>query len=316
MSDSSLLHQVESFLVHLDSERRLSANTLDAYRRDLTRCASLLADAGRECWSEADSQDLRMLVAREHRRGLGGRSIQRQLSALRALYRWLVREGACRHNPAEGISAPRSGRRLPKALDPDQVSQLLKQDQGDDILAVRDLALMELVYSSGLRLAEVLSLDVDTIDFADGSMVVTGKGSKSRHLPVGKPALEATRKWLRLRPQLLSSTGEQKALFISQRGTRLTARSVQARLARAAKARGLDGHLHPHMLRHSFATHMLESSGDLRAVQELLGHANLATTQVYTHLDFQHLAQVYDNAHPRARRQTGKARESEEDNNQ
>ena len=309
---------LQSFLRHLREERRLSGHTLAAYQRDLTRSATVLANQGRQRWEEADSQDIRMLVAREHRRGLGGRSIQRQLSALRALFRWMIREGHTRLNPADGISAPKSGRRLPKALDPDQVNQLLRPASEGDPLATRDLALMELVYSSGLRLAEVLSLDVDTIDFADGSLVVTGKGSKTRHLPVGGPALKAVREWLKVRPLLLGGAGTEKALFISQRGSRLTARSVQSRLARAARMKGLDGHLHPHMLRHSFATHMLESSGDLRAVQELLGHANLATTQVYTHLDFQHLAKVYDSAHPRARaqHQNGAANKPEDEDSQ
>lgn len=314
MQSAMDLH-LQDFLAHLGRERRLSPHTLAAYQRDLSRCGELFAEAGRDQWKQVDSQDVRMLVAREHRRGLSGRSIQRQLSALRALYRWLLREGLCQHNPADGISAPRSGRRLPKALDPDQANQLLQPAADNDPLTIRDLALMELIYSSGLRLAEVLSLNVDTIDFADGSMVVTGKGSKTRHLPIGSAALEAVRRWLGVREQYLKTGGEpQPALFVSQRGTRLTARSAQDRLARAARTQGLDGHLHPHMLRHSFATHMLESSGDLRAVQELLGHANLGTTQIYTHLDFQHLAQVYDEAHPRARRQPDKPTKADDDN--
>jgi integrase/recombinase XerC len=236
-----------------------------------------------------------------HRRGKGGTSIQRMLSSLRTFYRFLLREGLAKDNPADGIRAPKSAKRLPKTLDQEQVGHLLDSNAEDDPLALRDQAMMELIYSSGLRLAELVSLDIDTIDFRDGEMVVTGKGSKSRMLPVGAPAIAAVRAWIALRTTLIKDLNE-KALFVNARGGRVSARTVQQRLARAAKLRGLDQHLHPHMLRHSFATHMLEASGDLRAVQELLGHANLSTTQVYTHLDFQHLASVYDGAHPRAQR--------------
>jgi integrase/recombinase XerC len=242
-----------------------------------------------------------MLVATLHRQGKGGKSIQRMLSSLRTFYRWLMREGRARINPADGIRAPKSGRRLPKALDADQVNSLLDHPHSDDPLVLRDQALMELVYSSGLRLAEVISLDIDTIDFRDAALVVTGKGGKTRHLPVGAPALKAVKAWLKARA-LLVKNEQEKALFISRQGSRINARSVQSRLSKAARERGLGQHLHPHMLRHSFATHMLEASSDLRGVQELLGHANLSTTQVYTHLDFQHLAKVYDSAHPRAQK--------------
>lgn len=292
----------DRFLHHLASERRLSEHTLSNYRRDLEKAAAFFAERDTEDWGAVDVHGVRALVAGLHRRGLSGKSLQRLLSTLRTLYRYLLREGEVRDNPAEGISAPRVGKRLPKTLDPDQVQHLLNGTADDDPLALRDQAMMELLYSSGLRLAELLSLDTDTIDFADASLVVTGKGAKTRHLPVGRPALEAVRRWLRARPALATDPDE-KALFVSRRGKRLGPRAVQQRLRRAAMQRGLDAPLHPHMLRHSFATHMLESSGDLRAVQELLGHSDLATTQVYTHLDFQHLAKVYDAAHPRAQRQ-------------
>lgn len=290
----------DRFLHHLASERRLSPHTVNAYRRDLEKCAGFFAQREIDGWAAVDAHGVRALVAGLHRRGLSGKSLQRLLSSLRTLYRYLLREGQARDNPAEGISAPRVGKRLPRALDPDQVQQLMNTDDRDP-LALRDQAMMELLYSSGLRLAELLSLDTDTIDFADASLVVTGKGAKTRHLPVGRPALEAVRRWLRARATLVTDAQE-KALFVGRGGRRLGPRSVQQRLRRAALQRGLDSPLHPHMLRHSFATHMLESSGDLRAVQELLGHSDLATTQVYTHLDFQHLARVYDSAHPRAQR--------------
>lgn len=294
---------VDAFLRHLRSERGLSGHTLAAYERDLTRCIRTLPAHAPRAWAELDVHHVRGIATALHRQGLGGRSIQRLLSSLRTFYRWLIREGRARRNPADGIQAPKTPRRLPKALDADQVNALLDHVPDDEVLTRRDQALMELVYSSGLRLAEVLSLDIDTIDFRDGSMVVTGKGNRTRHLPVGDQALAALRRWLEVRASMRGAQTE-KALFLSRQGRRLGPRSVQDRLAKAARERGLDQHLHPHMLRHSFATHMLESSGDLRAVQELLGHANLSTTQVYTHLDFQHLAKVYDAAHPRARRTT------------
>lgn len=301
MTHDALAVPVEQFTTHLRTERRLSPHTLDNYHRDLSQAATLLAQRRIAQWRDVSASEVRMLVATQHRQGKGGKSIQRLLSSLRTFYRWLIREGLATHNPADGIRAPKTGRRLPKALDADQANALLNHKHDDDPLTLRDQALMELVYSSGLRLAEVISLDIDTIDFRDGSLVVTGKGGKTRHLPVGAPALAAVRAWLKARALLVKDVQE-KALFVSQHGARIQARSVQSRLSKAARERGLGQHLHPHMLRHSFATHMLEASGDLRAVQELLGHANLSTTQVYTHLDFQHLAKVYDAAHPRAQK--------------
>lgn len=303
---ASLSQPIEAFARHIGSERRLSPHTLSNYQRDLQQAASLLQERGLGDWSAVTQHEVRALVAMWHRRGKGGTSIQRMLSSLRTFYRFLLREGLARDNPADGIRAPTSAKRLPKTLDQEQVGHLLdnhslNDNSENDPLALRDQAMMELIYSSGLRLAELVSLDIDTIDFRDGEMVVIGKGSKSRVLPVGAPAIAAVRAWIKLRISLIKDPNE-KALFVNARGGRVSTRTVQQRLARAAKLRGLDQHLHPHMLRHSFATHMLEASGDLRAVQELLGHANLSTTQIYTHLDFQHLASVYDGAHPRAQR--------------
>ncbi|GAA5131316.1 tyrosine recombinase XerC [Alloalcanivorax gelatiniphagus] len=291
---------IDAFARHLASERRLSPHTVKHYRRDLRTAAEVL----RPDWPAVTAHDVRALVATLHRRGLGGRSIQRLLSSLRTFYGFLIREGQAKDNPALDVRAPKSGKRLPKALDADQTRHLLDNPDGDGPLARRDQAMLELLYGCGLRLAELLSLDLDSVSAGSAELVVTGKGNKTRVLPVGKPALTALRAWLQARPGLVHDP-DQRALFVSQRGRRLSPSAVQQRLRRAAQTRGLDDHLHPHKLRHSFATHVLESSGDLRAVQELLGHANLATTQVYTHLDFQHLAKIYDNAHPRAQRRRG-----------
>ena len=286
---------VDDFLSYLENERRLSAHTVAGYRRDLQQAAVSLP-----AWEQATVHDVRALVMRLHRNGLGGRSIQRLLSALRTFYAFLIREGRAHDNPALDVRAPKSGKRLPKALDVDQTRALLDGGDGDGPLARRDQAMMELFYACGLRLAELISLNLDSVE-TDGHLTVTGKGNKTRRLPVGKPALAALRRWLQARPALVSDE-RQRALFVSSRGRRISPSSVQQRLRQAALKRGLADHLHPHKLRHSFATHLLESSSDLRAVQELLGHANLSTTQVYTHLDFQHLARVYDTAHPRAQR--------------
>lgn len=300
---SALQADIESFLRHLAAERRLSPHTLAAYRRDLDElaawCAKQPALAG---WSQLKSAQVRQFVAACHRGGLGGTSLARRLSAIRSFYEFLLREGRATDNPALGVRAPKSPRKLPSAIDPDEVSQLLDGVAGDDDpwLAARDAAMFELMYSSGLRLAELVAVDLATIDLAAGELVVTGKGRKTRIVPVGGKAVSAVRAWLPLRAQ--AAGAGQPALFVSRRGDRIGPRAVQQRLARAGVVKGVSRHLHPHMLRHSFATHLLESSGDLRAVQELLGHADIATTQVYTHLDFQHLAQVYDRAHPRARK--------------
>jgi len=294
---------LDRFLDHLLSQRHYSPHTVDGYRRDLRRLRDFCESEGVEDWASLSSQQLRRFSAQAHRRGLGGRSVARLLSAARSFFRYLAREGVVSHNPATGVSAPKAGRRLPEPLDADQMASLLAIDSSD-ALAVRDLALMELLYSSGLRLSELVSLDLGQVDLRAGALRVTGKGGKQRDLPVGRHAIDSLRRWQKLRGGL-AAAGE-PALFVSRRGTRLTPRAVQARLAQWGLRQGIDSHVHPHKLRHAFASHLLESSGDLRAVQELLGHADISTTQVYTHLDFQHLAQVYDQAHPRARRRPPK----------
>jgi integrase/recombinase XerC len=294
---------IERFLSHMGNERRLSPLTVDGYKRDLVQFHSRLQDEGVDDWRGVNESRVRDYIARRHRQGAGAPSLQRNLSAIRSFYKFLLREGAAAHNPAAGVAAPRARRKLPRALDVDGMNALLEMPIAG-ALDVRDRALFELMYSSGLRLAEVVSLNIGDVNLRDALVQVTGKGAKQRVVPVGSVACEWLRRWSGERAAHCAS-GE-TALFLSRRGTRLTARAVQARLSRLGKLQGLDRPVHPHMLRHSFASHMLESSGDLRAVQELLGHADISTTQIYTHLDFQHLADVYDKAHPRARRRKGK----------
>ncbi|MHB8454919.1 MAG: tyrosine recombinase XerC [Acidiferrobacterales bacterium] len=301
--------QLNDFLEHLRSERRVSGHTISNYRRDLLRLSGFCSAEGIGSWSDLRPQHARAYAARLHRDGLGGTSIQRMLSAGRSFYRYLLREGICHQNPIVGISAPKSGKRLPKTLSAEQTSRLVEID-GSEPIIVRDRAIMELLYSSGLRLAELVAVDVLDVDLKDEVVRVTGKGSKTRVVPVGRHAREAIRAWLAVR---VPRQGEE-ALFVGYAGRRLGARAVQQRLRHWARVRQIGVAVHPHMLRHSFASHLLESSGDLRAVQELLGHASISTTQIYTHLDFQHLARVYDGAHPRARKKgvarTGPARAS------
>ncbi|MCY1415159.1 Tyrosine recombinase XerC [compost metagenome] len=289
---------LKAFIDHLRSERQLSGHTLEGYQRDLGKVQALCEKAGIGAWQALTVRDLRAFVARLHQQGLASRSLARLLSATRGLYQYLIREGRCQHNPADGLSAPKGARKLPKTLDVDRATQLLDGAVEDDFIARRDHALLELFYSSGLRLSELVGLDLEWLDLNDGMVRVLGKGNKVRELPVGRLARQAIEAWLPLRALANPADG---ALFISRRGKRLTPRAIQLRV-REAGVRELGQHLHPHMLRHSFASHMLESSQDLRAVQDLLGHADIATTQIYTHLDFQHLAKVYDSAHPRARR--------------
>ena len=291
---------LDAYLEHLRRERQVSPHTLAAYQRDLLKLLPLAEQDGLQTWNELDSARLRRMIARLHQQGLSGRSLGRLLSAVRGLYQYLLREGLCRHDPANGLTPPKSARKLPRALDADRAQQLLDGGVEDDFIARRDQALLELFYSSGLRLAELVGLDLDQLDLASGLVQVVGKGNKARVLPVGRKAIAALQAWLPLRA---SRQPRDQALFISRQGRRLGARAVQQRVGLAG-ARELGQHLHPHMLRHSFASHLLESSQDLRAVQELLGHADIATTQVYTHLDFQHLAKVYDSAHPRAKRKS------------
>jgi integrase/recombinase XerC len=304
--------QLEAFLAHLQRERQLSRHTLAAYRRDLSRFLDwLAAREGPVDPARVSMHQVRGFIASEHRRGQQGHSIGRALSALRTFFDFLAREGLLQRNPARGIRAPRSARRLPRTLDTDQVSHLLRPeataegaDDRNHWLALRDQACFELFYSSGLRLAELVGLDVQDLDPVDATVRVTGKGNRMRTVPVGRMALEAVRAWLEARADRPARVADPRSgpMFVSLRGARLGARSIQQRLARRARGRMVDGRVHPHALRHSFASHVLESSGDLRAVQEMLGHADISTTQIYTHLDFQHLASVYDRAHPRAQR--------------
>ena len=290
---------IERFCRHLSDERGLSAHTVQGYRRDLAVFSRYLESTPGRHWPSIDAGLVRSFVAWRHRNSVGGRSIQRGLSALRTFFDFCVREGVMSGNPARAVSAPKASRRLPNALDTDRAGVLVELD-GDDPLSRRDRAMLELTYSSGLRLAELCALAVADVDLEAGIVRVLGKGRKVRVVPVGRHAREAVRSWLPARAEL--AVADESALFVSRRGRRISARSVQARFAKRAMESGIGVHVHPHMLRHSFATHLLESSGDLRAVQELLGHADIGTTQVYTHLDFQHLAAVYDRAHPRARK--------------
>jgi integrase/recombinase XerC len=302
MSAGPLHEGVERYLSSLRHERQLSGHTTSNYGRDLASLLDYCAGQGVASWRQLDTQHVRMFAAREHRRGLSPRSIQRRLSACRGLFRFLIREGELKSDPSHDVRAPKARKRLPVPLDVDAMSRLL-EFRGDDSLGIRDKAIMELFYSSGLRLSELLGLDLPDVDLRDRTVRVTGKGRKTRIVPVGRQAIDALKAWLGERAKL-AAVGEQ-AVFIGARGDRLGARIVQRRIARWARLQGLPEHVHPHMFRHSFASHLLESSQDLRAVQELLGHANIATTQVYTHLDFQHLARIYDAAHPRARKKRG-----------
>ena len=290
--------QLEAYFQHLRSERQVSAHTLEGYSRDLNKLLQHAQRLKLSSWSALSPAQLRQLVAELHRQGQSSPSIARLLSATRGLYRFLNRHGHAEHDPASGLSAPKGERRLPKVLDTDRAMQLFEGAIEDSFIALRDQAMLELLYSSGLRLSELVGLDMQQLDLRAGLVEVLGKGNKTRVLPVGRKALQALEQWF---VQRAIYAGEQTAVFISQQGRRLTPRTVQQRVKQAGN-RELGQHLHPHMLRHSFASHILESSQDLRAVQELLGHADISTTQIYTHLDFQHLAKVYDSAHPRAKR--------------
>jgi integrase/recombinase XerC len=290
---------IDRFLSHLAHERRMSGHTIAAYRRDLLGLAEFGTKRRLTGWNALDHSGVRTFAAALHGAGLSPRSIQRHLSAARTFYDFLMREGHCARNPALDVRAPKSKKRLPATLDADQMGRLLAF-RVDDSLSIRDKAIMELFYSSGLRLAELVSLSVTAVDLKDRTVRVLGKGSKTRIVPVGRQAVDALKTWLKERVALAESGVN--ALFVGRRGRPLSVRSVQLRVGAWGRRQGLGVHVHPHMFRHSFATHLLESSGDLRGVQEMLGHADIGTTQIYTHLDFQHLATVYEAAHPRARR--------------
>ncbi|HET6655568.1 MAG TPA: tyrosine recombinase XerC [Gammaproteobacteria bacterium] len=289
--------QLAQFLTHL-RDRNLSPHTVAAYRRDLDALVDWCDRQAVDDWAAFDHGAARSYIAQRHRRGAAPRSLRRSLAAIRTFYGWLNSQRLVRHNPAHEMPMPKLPRHLPVTLDADQMAQLLEAAP-DNPTAVRDYAIMELLYSSGLRLAELVALDLDALA-DDNTVRVTGKGSKERVVPVGSRARAALVQWRKLRHEWAAA--DEPALFVSRRGTRLTPRTVQNRVKQWARRQGAAANVHPHLLRHSCASHVLESSGDLRAVQELLGHANLSTTQIYTHLDFQHLARIYDEAHPRAKK--------------
>ena len=288
--------EVEAFLAWLAVERRMSPHTLSAYRRDLADLAGWMRDGGIADWARLRQEALRTYVAGAHRRGLSAKSLQRRLSAIRSFYGWLGRERSLEANPAMGLRAPKAPRKLPQVLDADEAARLVEVPT-DAPLGLRDRAMLELFYSSGLRLSELCGLRWRALDLAEGLVTVVGKGGKTRLVPVGSHARAALQAW---RDE--NKPAADAPVFPGRAGGPISPRTVQARLRELALRQGLFKRVHPHLLRHSFASHVLESSGDLRGVQELLGHADIATTQIYTHLDFQHLAKVYDAAHPRARR--------------
>ncbi len=310
MPEKLIKHDLQRFFSYLQSERRYSSHTVSAYRRDIKHfieCCNL-DEAQAINWDDIKQATIRQCVAKLHRQGLSGRSLQRWLSSVRSLFNYLCRFHRASFNPAIGIPAPKIAKRLPKTLNVDEINQLLniknsktgKNNSTGRIISERDIAIIELMYACGLRLTELSSLNQQDIDWQQQTIIVTGKGQKQRRIPFGKKANEAINNWLKQRGLLADENEE--ALFVSCRGKRLSNSSIQKRLKKMALNQGLNTNVYPHMLRHSFASHILESSKDLRAVQELLGHANLSTTQIYTHLDFQHLAGVYDSAHPRARK--------------
>lgn len=296
--DSPLWPLADDFLRYLKVERQLSIHTQKSYLRQLSALILIADKTALSDWRNLDAAGVRTLLTQSKRAGLNSASLALRMSALRSFLDWLVHRGVLRANPAKGITTPKSGRRLPKNIDVDEVDKLLDIDSNDP-LAIRDRAMLELMYGAGLRLSELVGLDCRRINLASGEVWVLGKGSKERKLPIGRMAIEWIERWLPMRDLF---EPEDDALFITKNGNRISARNVQKRFEQWGIKQGVSSHIHPHKLRHSFATHMLESSGDLRAVQELLGHANLSTTQIYTHLDFQHLANVYDSAHPRAKR--------------
>jgi len=289
----------KQFIDYLKFERGLSERTCDAYRRDLDQLALEMERLEISDPALLTEHSIRGLVARLHRKGLGSKSLQRLLSAIRSFFRWQMKEGMVGHDPAASVKAPKADRKLPVTLDADTVTRLL-EIKTDSPIAFRDRAIMELFYSSGLRLSELADLRWHQVDFSSGLVTVTGKGNKTRMVPLGSYAADALLEWRKARAGFAGF--EQPHVFVSNRGNPISPRTIQARIKHWARVQGIPQKVHPHLLRHSFASHLLESSGDLRAVQELLGHADISTTQIYTHLDFQHLARVYDKAHPRARK--------------
>jgi len=279
----------------------MSPHTVSNYQRDLNHLQQLLESEGLKAWPQLQNHHIRQVIAERRRDGLGAASLHRLLSSIRGFYRWLQKHHLAEHDPSTGIKAPKREQKLPQVLEIEEIGQLADTPNSNDPLALRDHAIIELFYSSGLRLSELAQLERFDFDPGERSLNIRhAKGNKQRRVPVGKLAAQALQAWLKVRGQLAKP--DSQALFVSQRGSGLSVRSIQARLDHWAKRSGVDKPVHPHLLRHSFASHMLQSSGDLRAVQELLGHADISTTQIYTHLDYQHLAKVYDQAHPRAKR--------------
>ena len=298
--DANALQSVERFLDFLRVQQRASTHTVSAYERDLRRLIAHCDAWSISGWNAVTAATLRSFAAARHRAGLDGRSVQRELSAIRSFYAYMIRERAIEQNPAVGIKSPKAAKRLPDVLDVDQIAAMLDVPCDGD-MDIRDLAMWELFYSSGLRLSELTALDVQDLDLDAGMVYVrSGKGGKARYVPVGSKACTAVEAWLRIRAGYAAA--DTQAIFVGAKGARISPRTVQLRLEKWRAKVGLPKHVHPHMLRHSFASHMLESTSDLRAVQEYLGHVNIGTTQVYTHLDFQRLASVYDQAHPRAKK--------------
>ena len=289
---------LQDYIHYLTAVRQLSPRTLNSYQRDLNDYASWCVSQGLESWQNVSQQQIRQYVVTRHRQGLSAKSLQRHLSCLRGFFRHQLREKRIQHNPVEGVRAPKQQRKLPATLDVDQMAHLLDMP-AQSPLDLRDKAMLELFYSSGLRLSELATLDVGALG-NNHLLRVLGKGGKEREVPVGRMAIEAIQAWLAVRSGL-AKVGE-KALFVSRRGHRISHRAIQLRVQQKALQQGMPRQVHPHMLRHAFASHLLESSANLRAVQELLGHSDISTTQIYTHLDYQHLAQVYDAAHPRAKK--------------
>ncbi|MBC7698253.1 MAG: tyrosine recombinase XerC [Bacteroidia bacterium] len=292
------MNHLDDYLQHLTFERGLSTLTCQNYARDIKLLESLTENVSLDV---VQNTHIRRLIGTLHSRGLSGKSIARALSAWRGFYNYLIHQHGYSQNPVIGLRAPKSPKTLPQALSVDQVIKFVDL-KGDDLLTQRDHAILELFYSSGLRLAELVNLEIDMLDFSEGTVMVTGKGNKTRIVPMGSHAMNAMKVWLQRRAEIIIADTNPKAVFVTQQGRRITPRAVQYRIKEWAIKQGVNIDMHPHLLRHSFATHVLQSSQDLRAVQEMLGHANISTTQIYTHLDFQHLATMYDKAHPRAKK--------------
>lgn len=290
---------LDRFYQFLQSEKQFSQHTVSNYRRDISRFTGFLNDQLIPDWNNIDEQHIRQFVSQVHRQGLGGKSIQRLLSALRRLFRFLLINKRIRINPADHVRAPKSESKLPDVMHPQQIEHLLLTNS-DDPLVIRDHAILELLYASGLRLAELIALNLTDINWQGNHLSVIGKGKKERRCPFGKQAASMLKKWIKCRELLVK--GGEVAVFLNNRGSRISASSIRARIQKLCREKGISQRVYPHLMRHSFASHMLEASQDLRAVQELLGHAHLKTTQIYTHLDFQQLAKTYDAAHPRAQK--------------